>query len=125
MIIGIGIDVVEIERIEGIMARRGERFAGRVFTSAEISYCESLGSKWASYAARFAAKEATMKALGTGWALGIRFREIEVIRSDQGAPSITLCGFALERFAALGATLIHLSLSHSRQFAIAQVVLEK
>jgi holo-[acyl-carrier protein] synthase len=124
MIIGIGVDIVEIRRVEEILARRGERFRTRVYTPAEINYCESLGSPWASYAARFAAKEAVMKALGTGWTGGIAFREIEVVRTEGGVPSIRLYSTALGRFEAIGATRVHLSLSHSRDFAIAQVLLE-
>jgi holo-[acyl-carrier protein] synthase len=124
MIIGIGVDIVEIDRVEEVLSRRGERFRARVFTPAEVSYCESLGSPWASYAARFAAKEAMMKALGTGWTGGIAFREIEVVRTDGGVPSIRLYATALSRFEAIGATRVHLSLSHSKAFAIAQVLLE-
>jgi holo-[acyl-carrier protein] synthase len=124
MIIGIGVDIVEIRRVEEVLTRRGDRFLARVFTSAEVTYCQSLGSPWASYAARFAAKEAMMKALGTGWTGGIAFREIEVVRADGGVPSIRLYATALSRFEAIGATRVHLSLSHSREFAIAQVLLE-
>jgi holo-[acyl-carrier protein] synthase len=124
MIIAIGIDSVEISRVQEVIARRGHRFCARVFTEEESRYCESVGSKFASYAARFAAKEAVMKALGTGWASGIAFRDIEVIRNEAGSPSIRLDGKALERFERLGAKRLHLSITHSRDLAIAQVILE-
>src|SRR6185503_13036868 len=103
MIVATGIDIVEISRIEEILAQRGERFRSRVFTEAEIEYCESRTSKSESYAARFAAKEAVMKALGTGWAEGIAWRDIEVIRAETGAPSLRLSGRAFERLGKIGA----------------------
>jgi holo-[acyl-carrier protein] synthase len=124
MIVAIGIDLIEIARIEEVFARRGERFRNRVFTEAEIEYCERRASKIASYAARFAAKEAVMKALGTGWAEAVAWRDIEVVRGESGAPTIQLYGRALEYFRELGARRAHLSLTHSRDFAMAQVILE-
>ena len=124
MIVAIGIDIVEIARIEEVFARRGTRFRDRVFTEAEIAYCEPRGSRFASYAARFAAKEAMMKALGTGWAKGVAWRDVEVLRGEKGAPSVNLRGRALECFNGLGARKAHISMSHSRDLAIAQVVLE-
>jgi holo-[acyl-carrier protein] synthase len=124
MIIAIGIDLVEISRIEGVISRRGLRFCSRVFTDDESRYCESAGSKFASYAARFAAKEAVMKALGTGWGGGVGFRDIEVVKAGDGPPSVRLHGKAQERLEAIGARRVHLSLTHSEQLAVAQVVLE-
>jgi holo-[acyl-carrier protein] synthase len=124
MIVAIGIDIIEIARLEEVFRRRGERFRARVFTRGEIDYCERQSSRLASYAARFAAKEAVMKALGTGWSEGIGWREIEVARSETGAPTIVLAGRALERLGKIGARKAHVSLSHSRGLAIAQVVLE-
>jgi holo-[acyl-carrier protein] synthase len=124
MIIAIGIDLVDIARIEQVFKRRGDRFRVRVFTDGEISYCERRGSKLASYAARFAAKEAVMKALGTGWSEGVGWREIEVVSGPGGAPAIQLHGRALERMREMGATRAHVSLTHSGNLAIAQVVLE-
>lgn len=124
MIVATGIDIVEISRMQEVFARRGERFRARVFTEAEIEYCESRASKSESYAARFAAKEAVMKALGTGWAEGIAWRDIEVVRASTGAPQLRLSGRALERFDEIGARKAHLSLTHSRDIAIAQVILE-
>src|SRR6185436_20922734 len=121
MIVATGIDIIEISRIEEVFERRGSRFRDRVFTDAEIAYCEPRGSKFASYAARFAAKEAMMKALGTGWSNGVAWRDVEVLRGEKGAPSITLRGRALERFSLLGARKAHISMTHSRDLAMAQV----
>jgi holo-[acyl-carrier protein] synthase len=125
MIIATGIDLVEISRIEEIFLQRGNRFRDRVFTTNEIAYCESVASRFASYAARFAAKEAAMKALGTGWAEGVAWRDIEVARDERGSPELKLSGRALEIMKTIGATRAHLSLTHSRDIAAAQVVLEK
>ena len=124
MIIAIGIDLVEVSRLEEVFARRGERFRARVFTEGEISYCEALASKFASYAARFAAKEAVMKALGTGWSEGVGWKDIEVVSQPGGAPAIHLHKRALERMREISATRVHISLTHSGNLAIAQVVLE-
>jgi len=124
MIVSTGIDMVEISRIEEVFARRGDRFRNRVFTQSEINYCEPRGSRFASYAARFAAKEAAMKALGTGWGDGVGWRDIEVMRGENGGPTILLHGRAKERFQQLGAQKIHLSLTHSRDIAMAQVIFE-
>jgi holo-[acyl-carrier protein] synthase len=124
MIIAIGVDLVEISRIEEVFTRRGERFRRRVFTEGEISYCERRASKLASYAARFAAKEAVMKALGTGWSEGVGWKDIEVVSGPNGAPTIQLHRSALERMREIGATRALVSLTHSGELAIAQIVLE-
>ena len=124
MIIATGIDLIEISRIAEVFARQGERFRRRVFTETEIEYCEGRASRIASYAARFAAKEAAMKALKTGWADGVAWHDIEVVRDEQGAPSLRLRGRALEVMTRLGATKTHLSLTHSNDLAMAQVILE-
>lgn len=124
MIVAIGIDLIEIARIEEVFARRGDRFRARVFTEGEISYCEARASRLASYAARFAAKEAAMKALGTGWSEGVGWKDIEVVRVASDAPALQLSGRALERMREIGANRAHVSLSHSGDLAIAQVVLE-
>lgn len=124
MIVAIGIDLVEIARIEKVFARRGDRFRARVFTEKEISYCERRASKFASYAARFAAKEAAMKALGTGWAEGVGWTDVEVLSGPNGAPALRLHRRALERLREIGATKTHLSLTHTGNLAIAQVLLE-
>src|SRR5436853_794404 len=124
MILGTGIDLAHLSRIEEAMNRLGDRFRDRIFTEEEIRYCESKSHPFESYAARFAAKEAAMKALGTGWSSGGGWREIEVITSDHGPPRIRLAGNALKRFEQIGASTIHLSISHSDDLAIAQVILE-
>lgn len=124
MIVAIGIDIIEVSRIEEVFARRGERFRDRVFTTGEIEYCERRGSRFISYAARFAAKEAVMKGLGTGWGSGVAWRDIEVVVLESGAPAIQLKGRALERLLEIGARRVHLSLTHTRDLAMAEVVLE-
>jgi holo-[acyl-carrier protein] synthase len=126
-IVGTGIDTIEVERLERALSRplTGSRFRARVFTEREIAYCESRGrGRFQSYAARFAAKEATMKALGTGWNRNVGWNEIEVVRERGQAPSIRLSGKAaafghrrkIERF--------HLSLTHTAATAIAHVIAE-
>src|SRR5262245_3831826 len=125
MIISTGIDIIEISRVEEVLERRGPRFLRKVFTEGEISYCESRIARASSYAVRFAAKEAVMKALGTGWSGGVGFKDVEVIRDSDGAPSIRLHGRASARFHELGALAVHISLSHSRDLAIAQAVVER
>lgn len=124
MIVSIGIDIVEIPRIEEKLSQGNTRFLNRVFTVSEIEYCEKRAGKFASYAARFAAKEAVMKALGTGWGDGVGWKEIEVINEENGRPQVNLNGRALEKFNQLGARRAHLSLSHSKDLAIAQVIFE-
>jgi holo-[acyl-carrier protein] synthase len=124
MIVAIGIDLVEVRRIEQVFARRGDRFRARVFTRGEISYCELRASKLASYAARFAAKEAAMKALGTGWSDGVGWMDVEVVNEQSGAPALQLHRRALERMREIGAKKAHVSLTHSGDLAIAQVLLE-
>lgn len=124
MIVALGIDLVEIARIEEIFLRRGDRFRLRVFTEGEIDYCEKRAAKFASYAARFAAKEAAMKALGTGWAEGVAWKDIEVVNATSGAPTLQFYRRALEELEALGASKSHISLSHSSTLAIAQVIFE-
>jgi holo-[acyl-carrier protein] synthase len=124
MIVAIGIDLVEITRIEEVFARRGDRFRARVFTEGEIGYCERRASKFASYAARFAAKEAAMKALGTGWSEGLGWTDVEVVSEPSGAPVLQLHRRALERMREIGATKAHISLTHSGNLAIAEVLLE-
>ena len=109
---------MEIRRVEQVVQRWGQRFLDRVFTEGEQSYCRGRA---ANLAARFAAKEATMKALSTG-VRGVGWREIEVVRQKSGAPSLRLCGRALRRYQLLGLSQLALSLSHSRDYAVALVV---
>lgn len=113
-----GVDIIEIPRIKRVFERYGERFLRRIYTDREIAYCRGRAPQLAS---RFAAKEATMKALGTG-VRGIRWRDIEVVRGRGQAPRIELHGTAQARADRLGLTDIALSLSHSREFAVASVV---
>jgi holo-[acyl-carrier protein] synthase len=121
-IVGIGLDATEIDRISEVLARHGERFLRRVFTEGEIAYCERHRDPAPSLAARFAAKEATMKALGTGAARGVTWRDIEVIRSF-GPPQLRLQGGAAARFAEIGAKSSLITLTHARNLAIAHVML--
>ena len=124
MIVGTGIDIAEVPRIRQSMERFGERFLRRIYTAAEIRYCDSKANRVERYAARFAAKEAAMKALGTGWSRGVRWRDCEVVRLPGGRPTITFHGKAAEFAAKLGAKNAALSLSHTAEQAIAQVILE-
>ncbi len=125
MILGTGTDLMEIARVCDSITRFGDRFLHRVFTPAEVEYCHRKGRSAAeSFAARFCAKEAAAKALGTGIAQGIGWREIEVRRSPGQHPELHFTGRAAERIASLGVRRSHLSLSHSRDLAIASVLLE-
>jgi holo-[acyl-carrier protein] synthase len=124
MIVGTGIDIAEVPRIRAAIERHGQRFLNRIFTEGEIQYCESKANRVERYAARFAAKEAGMKAIGTGWNHGVRWRDIEVARKPGGRPSLVLHGKAAEFAARLGATNIALSLTHTAEQAMAQVILE-
>ena len=120
MIVSIGIDIIEVRRV-GEVLRRTPRFAERVFTAEERRYCDSRGVVAAQhYAARFAAKEAVFKALGTGWA----WQDVEVSSRDSGAPALRLNGVAHEIYQRTGASRAHLSISHTTEHAIAQVILE-
>lgn len=121
-IIGTGIDVTEISRVAGAIDRYGDRFIFRVFTDAEIAYCRRRRDAASSFAARFAAKEAAMKALGTGHSRGVHWRGIEVVRHG-GPPRLRFHGGAAARFASLGATGSLLTLTHSQDLAIAHVLI--
>jgi holo-[acyl-carrier protein] synthase len=126
VIVSIGIDIIEIQRVREVLART-PRFRERVFTEDEQAYCDSRGELVAAqhYAARFAAKEAAFKALRTGWRGGLSWHHIEVASTKEGAPLLILSGHARELFDALGATDAHLSLSHTSEHAVAQVVFER
>jgi holo-[acyl-carrier protein] synthase len=124
MIVGTGIDITEVPRIRETIERFGDRFLRRVFTEGEIRYCDSKANRFERYAARFAAKEAGMKALGTGWNFGVRWRDVEVSRKPGGRPTLLFHGKAAEFAARLGATNVALSLTHTPQQAMAQVILE-
>ena len=125
MIISIGVDIIEVRRVRETIERT-PRFAERVFTEAERTYCESRGVVAAQhYAARFAAKEAALKALQTGWSDGIAWQDIEISAKESGAPVITFHGRARELFEQSGANAVHVSIAHTTEHAIAEVVLEK
>ena len=113
-----GVDIIEIERVKRVYAQYGDRFLRRIYTDAEAAYCRGRAPQLAS---RFAAKEAVMKLLGTG-VRGVRWRDIEVVRGRGQAPHIRLSGTAAARAERIGLTDIALSLSHSREFAVASVV---
>jgi holo-[acyl-carrier protein] synthase len=126
VIVSIGIDIIEIRRVREVLTRT-PRFRERVFTEEERAYCDSRGESAAvqHYAARFAAKEAAFKALRTGWRAGLSWHHVEVASDELGAPLIQLSGHARVLFDALGATHAHLSLSHTAEHAIAQVLFER
>jgi len=124
MVIGLGTDLIEIERIEHSVARFGQRFLERVFTPGEIAYCHAKKGSAESFAARFAAKEAGAKALGTGISRGVSWKEFEVKRKPGQRPELHLSGRAAEIARELGVKRISLSLTHSRQMSMAVVVAE-
>jgi holo-[acyl-carrier protein] synthase len=124
MIVGTGIDIAEVPRIGQSIARFGDRFLHRIYTAGEIRYCDSKANRVERYAARFAAKEAAMKALGTGWSRGVRWLDCEVTRLPGGRPTISFHGKAGEIAAKLGVKNSALSISHTAEQAIAQVILE-
>ena len=124
MIVGTGVDIAEIPRIRESIERFGDRFLKRIFSEGEIAYCERKASRYESYAARFAAKEAGMKALGTGWSRGVRWRDIEVVRPKGQRPTIQFHGVAAAIAEKLGAKNIALSITHTSEQALAHVILE-
>ena len=124
MIIGTGVDVVEIARIRSVLERLKDRFISRVFTPEEQQFCNGHRDPTPHYAARFAAKEALFKAIGTGWAKGVTWLDVEVLRERQEAPILTLHGEAQRLSESMGVHKVHVSLSHSDQWAVAIVILE-
>jgi holo-[acyl-carrier protein] synthase len=125
MIVGLGIDIAEVDRIESAIRRYGQRFLQRVFTAAEIEYCQSKANAFERFAGRFAAKEAAMKAIGTGWRRGVRWRDFEVVREPSGRPSIRFSGVAAGFAERLGMKRALVSITHTAAQAIAQVILEQ
>lgn len=121
-IIGLGLDATDIDRIADTIERYGERFLHRVFTDGEIAYCARHRVAATHFAGRFAAKEAAMKALGTGHTRGVLWRDIEVVRHG-GPPQLQFHGGAARRFAAMGAGSSLLTITHSDKLALAQVIL--
>ena len=124
MIVGLGLDIAEVDRIEAAIMRHGAPFLERLFTPVEAAYCERHKNKFERYAARFAAKEAAMKALGTGWSHGVRWRDIEVTREATGKPTLRLAGAALQIAESMGVKNISVSITHSGNLALAQVIFE-
>jgi holo-[acyl-carrier protein] synthase len=118
------VDLAEVERIRQAIERHGERFLGRVFTPGERAYVEGKKNRFERYAARFAAKEAAMKAIGTGWKRGVTWQDFEVVNDPSGRPTLRLSGKAAEIARDLGVHAASLSLSHTGSLAIAQVILE-
>ncbi len=123
MIIGIGVDIIDINSFTESF-NKSKRFRQRVFTEREITYCESKPNNYQHYAVRFAAKEAVMKAIGTGWDNGVQWKQIETINSGNGNPEISLSGKALELTKDMGVDKIFVSLSHDETHSVAFVVLE-
>lgn len=123
-ILGIGTDIVEVLRIARMIERHGELFIGRVYTEHEIEYCASRKAATQHYAGRWAAKEAVLKALGTGWVRGIAWRDVEVRNSPAGVPEVRLFGGARDLQQRTGIGRIHLSISHCRAYATAYAVAE-
>ena len=123
MIVGTGIDMAEVARLERAAARHGRRFLERIFTAREIEYCERHRNRFERYAARFAAKEAGMKALGVGWR-GVRWHELEVVNQPGGKPELRLSGAAARIAEKQKVRNVALSLTHTQTQAVAQVILE-
>ena len=122
--LGLGIDLVEVARIRDLLTKHGDRFKERTFTAGEIAYCDSCADPAMHYAARFAAKEAAAKAIGTGlWAQGVDWKDLEVQRADSGKPSLVLHRAAKDHACSQGATSWLISLTHTRELAMAQVIL--
>lgn len=124
VIVGLGLDIAEIDRIGAAITRHGTPFLERLFTPREVAYCESHRNKFERYAGRFAAKEAAMKALGTGWRYGVRWRDIEIAREISGKPTLLLEGVARQFAERLGVKTISLTITHSGNLALAQVIFE-
>jgi len=124
LIVGLGVDIAEIDRIQAAITRHGEKFLERVFTPAEIAYCKRYRHNAERFAGRFAAKEAAMKALGTGWSNGVRWVDIEVTRMPSGRPTLSFHGAAQEIARKLNMRQTSLSITHSGNTAFAEVILE-
>jgi holo-[acyl-carrier protein] synthase len=125
VILGTGVDLAEVPRIRESIGRFGEKFLRRVYTALEIAYVERKANRFERYAARFAAKEAGMKALGTGWRHGIRWQDFEVVNLASGRPTLRLHGVAQEIAEKLGVKRISLSLTHTAEYGMAHVIFEE
>lgn len=124
MIVGMGVDIIEVPRVRAAIERFGERFLRRLFTPGEIRYCESKANKYERFAARFAAKEAALKAIGTGLSRGISWQDVEVVREPSGRPTLAFTGKAAEFAKRLGSQRASISITHTELVAFAQVILE-
>jgi holo-[acyl-carrier protein] synthase len=124
MIVGTGVDLAEVPRIRASIERFGARFIERIYTPAEIAYVERKANRWERYAARFAAKEAGMKAIGTGWKRGVRWQDFEVANLPSGKPTLRLHGVAARVADKLGVRNVSLSLTHTAELGMAHVILE-
>ena len=124
MIIGVGIDIVEVERIRDMLKRHGPRFIRRVFTEGEVNYCRGRKRAAEHYAARFAAKEAALKALRVGLRKGITWRDMDIVIGELGQPDMRLAGEAAARAEELGVNHLHVSLTHTENYAAATVIAE-
>ncbi len=124
MILGTGTDIVAVERIERLVDKYGERFTRRLFTDRELALCLPRANCYECLAARFAAKEAVMKALGTGYSQGVKYREIEVTGGEDQRPEIALHGATEQVASDWGTGQIHLTISHERSYAVAFVIIE-
>jgi holo-[acyl-carrier protein] synthase len=124
LIVGLGVDIAEVARVQRAIERHGETFLRRVYTAKEREYCERFKNKYERYAGRFAAKEAAMKALGTGWSRGVRWVDVEVVREIGGRPTIKLTGEAANVAGRLNVKNIALSITHTADQAFAQVIFE-
>ena len=122
-IVGIGIDLVQIDRLSAVAERRGERFLDRVFTPAERAYCDRRGrTRFTHYAGRFAVKESAMKLLGTGWAHGVRWRDLEVLREPGQAPRLVFHGASRAHADRLGIARVHIAITHDAGVASAVAI---
>jgi holo-[acyl-carrier protein] synthase len=124
VIVGLGADIAEVERVRAAIGRHGETFLRRIYTAAERAYCEKFRNKHERFAGRFAAKEAAMKALGTGWRRGVRWTDIEVVREKGGRPSLELRGAASKVAKELGVKRISVTITHTKDLAFAEVIFE-
>jgi holo-[acyl-carrier protein] synthase len=124
LIIGLGVDITEVHRIRAVIEKRGQAFLRRIYTPKEIAYCERFKNKFERYAGRFAVKEAAMKALGTGWQHGVRWVDLEVVRERSGKPTLPIVGEAGKIAERLGVKHIAVSITHTADQALAQVIFE-
>jgi len=123
-VVGLGLDLAQIARVQSLIERRGQRALDRVFTPGEQAYCDARAARFASYAGRFAVKEAVMKVLGTGWRAGVRWVDIEVVRAPGRAPTVVLHGACARHAERLGIRNLHVTITHDAGLAAAVAVAE-